>query len=177
MRLPLRPFLPILLLVPLACCAAPSFLSFPPQVRGNRVDSDQLKQLVPGTSTRADAMAALGSPTAKATFDDNTWIYIGEVTKPVIGGTLNVMDQEVVLLTFDFERRAAWAGAQDRRRRQAGADGRSRHALAGQRSVVAAAIARQCRQIQRRRPNGPKQQPQRHVVRDRRRRRRRLLIF
>ncbi len=93
--------LPFLAVLALAGCAVPDFMSFAPQVRGNRVDADEMKQLVPGTSTRADAMAALGSPTAKATFDDNTWIYIGEITKPVIAGTLDVMDQQVVLLNFD----------------------------------------------------------------------------
>ncbi len=101
MRRPLRFLLPILVMLPFAACALPDFMTFPPQVRGNRVDEDQIKQMVPGTSTRADAMAALGSPTAKATFDDNTWIYIGEITKPVIGGTQEILDQQVVLLNFN----------------------------------------------------------------------------
>ncbi len=71
------------------------------QVRGNKVDPVTLKELVPGTSTRADAQSLLGSPTAKGSFDENTWFYIGEVTRPVIGGTLSVLSQEVVELTFD----------------------------------------------------------------------------
>src|SRR5215470_15566276 len=62
-----------------------------PQLRGNRVDADQLKELVPGTSTRADVTALIGSPTAKATFDDNTWLYVSEVTRPRIGRTLGVL--------------------------------------------------------------------------------------
>jgi outer membrane protein assembly factor BamE (lipoprotein component of BamABCDE complex) len=82
-------------------CSLPDFLSFPPQVRGNKVDEEQLAQLVPGTSTRQDATAALGSPTARATFDDNTWIYISEITRPVIGGFQGVDDQHVYVLTFD----------------------------------------------------------------------------
>jgi outer membrane protein assembly factor BamE (lipoprotein component of BamABCDE complex) len=92
-----------LLLAPLllAGCDLPGFMSFPPQSRGNKVDPDQLAQLVPGTSSTKDAYALLGSPTAKAAFDDNTWLYIGEVTKPIIGGTQVVRDQQVVALTFD----------------------------------------------------------------------------
>jgi outer membrane protein assembly factor BamE (lipoprotein component of BamABCDE complex) len=43
----------------------------------------------------------IGSPTTRAPFDDNTWIYIGELTKPVIGGTMEVLDQRVTVLTFD----------------------------------------------------------------------------
>ncbi len=78
-----------------------SFFLQPPQTRGNKVEADQLKQLVPGTSTKADVSALIGSPTHKATFDDNTWLYITEVTRPRLGQTLGVLDQGVVVLTFD----------------------------------------------------------------------------
>lgn len=91
--------LPLLAL--LAACEGPGFLSQPLQARGNRVDAEQVAQLVPGTSTRADALALLGSPTARAAFDDNTWIYIGELTKPVIAATNRVEDQQAVTLNFD----------------------------------------------------------------------------
>ena len=72
-----------------------------PQLRGNRVDADQLKELVPGTSTRADVTALIGSPTARATFDDNTWLYVSEVTKPRIAQTQGVLSQDVTVLTFN----------------------------------------------------------------------------
>ena len=96
-----RPLLGLLLAAQLGACSAPDFMSFPPQTRGNKIDPDQLAQLVPGTSSRADAVALIGTPTARATFDDNTWIYITELTKPLIGGTQQVRDQQVVTLTFD----------------------------------------------------------------------------
>lgn len=83
------------------CSYMPAFMSFPPQVRGNKVDNDALAQLTPGTSTRADVTALLGSPTAHATFDDNTWIYISELTRPQIGATNSVLDQQAVTLAFD----------------------------------------------------------------------------
>ena len=70
-------------------------------VRGNRIDNTQLKELTVGTSTRADAVSLLGTPTAKATFDDNTWIYIHEVTEPRIARTPGVVEQDVVVLAFD----------------------------------------------------------------------------
>jgi outer membrane protein assembly factor BamE (lipoprotein component of BamABCDE complex) len=91
----------VLLAVLLAGCDTTGLLSHPLQARGNRVDSDQLAQLVPGTSTRNDALALIGSPTARATFDDNTWLYISEMTKPVIGATNRIQSQEVVALVFD----------------------------------------------------------------------------
>jgi outer membrane protein assembly factor BamE (lipoprotein component of BamABCDE complex) len=93
--------MPLLLVAPLAACDPPDFLSYPPQIRGNKIDPDQIKELVPGTSTRQDVTALIGSPTAKATFDDNTWLYICEVTKPVIGGTQAVEEQQVYVLSFD----------------------------------------------------------------------------
>jgi outer membrane protein assembly factor BamE (lipoprotein component of BamABCDE complex) len=73
----------------------------PPQTRGNKVESEQLKELVPGTSTKADVTALIGSPTQKAMFDDNTWLYITEVTRPRVGQTLGLLDQDVVVLSFD----------------------------------------------------------------------------
>jgi outer membrane protein assembly factor BamE (lipoprotein component of BamABCDE complex) len=72
-----------------------------PTVRGIHVDADQLKELVPGTSTEADVTSLIGSPTAHATFDDNTWLYIGERTQPRIGQTLAVLTQQVVVMTFN----------------------------------------------------------------------------
>lgn len=90
--------------VALAAClllAGCGWLMPPPQVRGNHVDAEQLKELVPGTSTRADVTALIGSPTARSTFDDNTWLYISEVTQPRIGSTLAVLDQQVVVLNFN----------------------------------------------------------------------------
>jgi len=82
----------------LASC---SWLMPPPQVRGNKVDPELLKELTPGVSSKADVTAVIGSPTARATFDDNTWLYISEVTQQRIGRTLGRLDQNVVVLNFD----------------------------------------------------------------------------
>jgi outer membrane protein assembly factor BamE (lipoprotein component of BamABCDE complex) len=72
-----------------------------PQLRGNRVDPESMKELTPGTSTKADVSAIIGSPTARDTFDDNTWLYISEVTQQRIGRTLGELQQNVVVLNFD----------------------------------------------------------------------------
>lgn len=92
------PRLAILLCLLLVGC---SFFQAQPQLRGNRVDAEQLKELVPGTSTRSDVTALIGSPTAKATFDDNTWLYVSEVTRSRIGRVQGVLSQQVVKLTFN----------------------------------------------------------------------------
>ncbi|HTW26223.1 MAG TPA: outer membrane protein assembly factor BamE [Acetobacteraceae bacterium] len=86
------------LLLGLAGC---SLVEAQETVRGNRIDPDQLKQLTVGTSTRQDVETLLGSPTARATFDNNTWIYISEVTQPRIGRLPAVRDQHVTELTFN----------------------------------------------------------------------------
>jgi outer membrane protein assembly factor BamE (lipoprotein component of BamABCDE complex) len=78
-----------------------SFFQAQSIVRGNRVDPDDLKELVVGTSTKADATALLGSPTAHATFDDNRWIYITEVTRQRIARVEGVVSQHVVVLSFN----------------------------------------------------------------------------
>ena len=89
------------LLGPLAGCGVEDFWSYPPQVRGNKIDPDDLAQLVVGTSTQKDVTALLGSPTAKGSFDENSWIYISQVTSPVIGATQGVWSQHVYEITFD----------------------------------------------------------------------------
>ena len=94
-----RPLLPVVLL--LMAVSGCSVVDAPTQLRGNRVDADQLKELIPGTSTRADATSLLGSPTTRATFDDNTWIYISETTRTRVGRTPGILAQDVTVLTFD----------------------------------------------------------------------------
>ena len=78
-----------------------SVIDTPHQLRGNKIDPAVVQDLVPGTSTRADATALLGSPTAKATFDDNTWLYISETTRTRVGRRPGVIEQAVTVLTFD----------------------------------------------------------------------------
>jgi outer membrane protein assembly factor BamE (lipoprotein component of BamABCDE complex) len=90
-----------LVLLPLGGCAIPRLFAPSHLRRGSLMDEDAIKQLVPGTSNRADATSVLGSPTAKATFDDNTWIYYSAVTSTRIGRTPGITQQRVLVLTFD----------------------------------------------------------------------------
>lgn len=86
------------LALPLAGCGVFSPL---PTDRGTSIETVDYDKLVPGTSTRADVTSLIGSPTTHATFDDNTWIYIGEVTAPVPTARPKIESQKVVVLTFD----------------------------------------------------------------------------
>jgi outer membrane protein assembly factor BamE (lipoprotein component of BamABCDE complex) len=96
--MPIRRFLLVACLLAVSAC---SWLAPPPVLRGNKVDPESLKELTPGTSTKADVTAVIGSPTATATFDDNTWLYISEKTQTRVGRTLGELDQHVVVLNFD----------------------------------------------------------------------------
>ena len=94
---------PLFRMVLLALCLAPAACTLfeaKPTLRGNRIDPEQLKELTPGTSTRNDVTALVGSPTVRAPFDDNTWIYISETTVPRIGRTPGVLAQDVVVMSF-----------------------------------------------------------------------------
>lgn len=84
--------------LPLAGC---SFFQAQSTTRGDPVDTDAIKQLTPGTTTAADVTALLGSPTARETFDDNSWIYISQITRPRVGRLPGVLQQRVVVLNFD----------------------------------------------------------------------------
>jgi outer membrane protein assembly factor BamE (lipoprotein component of BamABCDE complex) len=84
--------------LPLAGC---SLFQAQSTTRGDPVDINSLKQLTPGVTTQADASALLGSPTAHETFDDNSWIYISQITRPRIGRLPGVLQQRVVVLNFD----------------------------------------------------------------------------
>ena len=96
-RSALAPLAAALLLALPAC----SVVATPETFRGNKVDADQLKELVVGTSTKADATSLIGSPTARAAFDDNRWLYISETTHPRIGRTPGILTQGVTELQFD----------------------------------------------------------------------------
>lgn len=93
----LRPLFPFLLLPALAGCAV---FSAPSHYRGNAVTENQLKQLTPGVSTEADAVALLGSPTLHEAFNGHDWLYVSQVTKRRIAQTQGVIQQKVVILDF-----------------------------------------------------------------------------
>ncbi|ATU72046.1 outer membrane protein assembly factor BamE [Komagataeibacter rhaeticus] len=76
---------------------------FKPSVvqRGSLVEADDYNKLKVGETSRSDVMDALGSPTGRATFDDNTWIYVSMTHVLVPISFPQVRKQDVVVLTFD----------------------------------------------------------------------------
>ncbi len=94
----MRNLLPLtMLLLSMSAC---SLVQTPRILHGNRIDPDQLKELVPGVSTKKDVTSLIGSPTARATFDDNEWIYISETNYSRIGRLPGIMKQDVTVMNF-----------------------------------------------------------------------------
>lgn len=69
--------------------------------RGNIVDDVRLSQLRVGQMNRVEVLNTLGTPTSKATFDDNTWYYIGQITKQTAFFQPDVTERKIVKVEFD----------------------------------------------------------------------------
>lgn len=69
--------------------------------RGQTPDQRDVTELVPGVSTKADVQTELGSPTNVPSFDDQTWLYLGQLTHTRIARTQGVIAQYVTVVKFD----------------------------------------------------------------------------
>ncbi|MGH7108080.1 MAG: outer membrane protein assembly factor BamE [Acetobacteraceae bacterium] len=78
-----------------------SVFQAPLEYRGQTVTGDELKQLVPGTTTESDVTALLGTPTSRGLFDPNRWAYMDQLTRARIGRFPGIVGQQVVILTFN----------------------------------------------------------------------------
>ncbi len=69
--------------------------------RGHLVAPEQLTQITPGVTARADVQALLGSPSHTSTFGDDMWYYISSSTRQRPGRALAVSNQRVVVVAFN----------------------------------------------------------------------------
>lgn len=89
------------LLASLFLSAGCSVVSPPKIPRGSLVEEYEYKKLVPGSSTRDDVLNLIGSPTARGTFNDDSWYYI-TLTKTLVPLDFpSTKKQEVLVLNFD----------------------------------------------------------------------------
>ena len=72
-----------------------------PHYRGIAVSESDLQQLTPGVSQQADVQALLGPPTFVEQYDPDNWVYVSQVTKMRIARTEGVVNQKVVVVTFN----------------------------------------------------------------------------
>ena len=69
--------------------------------RGHAVAEEQIAQITPGVSSRADVQALLGSPSHAGTFSDDNWYYISGVTQQRPGRSMALRSQRVVVVAFN----------------------------------------------------------------------------
>lgn len=69
--------------------------------RGNMLDEDRIAQVKAGSSSKNDVFEALGSPSVVATFDDNTWYYVGQRTEREAFFKPEVTDRKLIAVSFD----------------------------------------------------------------------------
>lgn len=68
--------------------------------RGYILNERAVSGITPGRDTRDTVLIALGTPTAVGTFHVNSWYYIGAQTETVAYKVPEVIDQQVVAITF-----------------------------------------------------------------------------
>lgn len=71
--------------------------------RGNMVEDFRMAEVTPGVSTRTNVLKSLGSPTTVAPFDENVWYYIGQKMEKRGIFDPEVVDEKVVVVTFNEE--------------------------------------------------------------------------
>lgn len=68
--------------------------------RGNLPDPEAVLEVQPGVHDRNQVASILGSPSAVATFEDDTWYYISRRTEQIAFLEPEVIDQQVLVVKF-----------------------------------------------------------------------------
>ncbi|MGF1628251.1 MAG: outer membrane protein assembly factor BamE [Kiloniellaceae bacterium] len=71
------------------------------QLRGNTPDPEDIAEIRPGVHSRQDIVDLLGSPSTVSTFEERKWYYIGQKTQEVAFMKPEVLDRNVLVITFD----------------------------------------------------------------------------
>lgn len=69
--------------------------------RGDLPEKTDLAQIHPGTTTRADVVKLLGSPSSTGIFDQDSWYYISKETRQISFFDPKILDQQVYVISFD----------------------------------------------------------------------------
>ena len=101
MPLPLLPDIAKPLGVAIAIILLTAGCSAKISTRGNLVADDALKEIEIGKSTKEQIAKELGTPSTIATFDGNTWYYIGAITETISLFPQNTIDQKIITMKFD----------------------------------------------------------------------------
>ena len=71
------------------------------ETHGHSLDEAQIAKVKPGSSSRQEVLQLMGSPSSLSTFDDAAWYYVSQRTEKTSFYQNDVVDQEVVTVTFD----------------------------------------------------------------------------
>ena len=71
------------------------------QLRGNTPDPEDVAEIRPGVHSRQDIIDLLGSPSTVSTFQDSKWYYIGQKTQEIAFMKPEVLERQVLVITFD----------------------------------------------------------------------------
>ena len=87
-----------------------------PQIdwHGTHPNVDQLAQIEPGKTGRATVRALLGGASSTSNFDDRTWYYIGQRMQRFAFYPPEVIDRQVIFITFDDNDRVVAIGKLDK---------------------------------------------------------------
>jgi outer membrane protein assembly factor BamE (lipoprotein component of BamABCDE complex) len=69
--------------------------------RGNLPPAKAIGEIQPGTTDRATVTRLIGSPSSVASFDPNVWYYISAKSKELAFFRPEIIDQQVLVITFD----------------------------------------------------------------------------
>lgn len=73
----------------------------PVDVRGHLPDPETMAQIKPGEDGRSDVIDLLGSPSARSSFRDRTWYYIGSKEQQFAFFDAEVLKRNVFAVTFN----------------------------------------------------------------------------
>jgi outer membrane protein assembly factor BamE (lipoprotein component of BamABCDE complex) len=71
------------------------------QLRGNTPDPEDVAEIQAGVHSRQDVIDLLGSPSTVSTFEERKWYYIGQKTQQIAFMKPEVIDRNVLVITFD----------------------------------------------------------------------------
>ncbi len=71
------------------------------QVRGNLPDPEVVGEIETGVHSRRQVAERLGSPSAISTFEDRKWYYVGQKTTQFAFFEPEVLERNVLVVTFD----------------------------------------------------------------------------
>ena len=69
--------------------------------RGYLIDEDVVSEIRPGVDNKASVTAALGTPSVRPTFDDDTWFYVSRTQEHWAFLRPDVTEHQVIVVAFD----------------------------------------------------------------------------